>query len=629
MDVKKYKYLDGINSPSDIKRLPDEAMEPLAEEIRDFLVRNVSKNGGHLASNLGVVEMSMAIHKVFDAPKDHIIWDVGHQSYVHKIITGRRSAFSTLRRPEGISGFTRREESEYDSFGAGHSSTSVSAALGFAEADRIKGSDAYTVAIVGDGAFTGGMIHEALNNCKQELRLVIILNENEMSISKNIGLFAQNLSKLRIRPGYFKTKKITEKILKKIPLVGKWLFKVLLRVKKGFKNVIYGSNYFEDLGLYYIGPIDGNDFRAVEAALNEAKNVGKSSIVHLKTVKGKGFMPAEENPEIYHGISPSESSEKTETLTDAFGSAVCELASSDNRICAVTAAMSDGTGLVRFKNEYPERFFDVGIAEAHAVTFGAGLAADGMRPCVAVYSTFLQRAYDSIIHDISLQKLPVTLCIDRSGLNSKDGPTHHGIFDVAFLSQAPDMRIYVPVTKEGVARALRHAVSSELPAAVRYANYPENERIVLEFYKEGAPDEPSVLKNYDADTDIDAIIITYGKIVGEALLAADRLAKENIRVGIILAEYLKPYDKLASEVEKLMPEGIKAVVFLEEEIRNGGAGMLLSDKMLANGSLRGIEYAIMATDDDFVWQKARKTIYESAGISSTDVANTIRALIKY
>jgi 1-deoxy-D-xylulose-5-phosphate synthase len=288
--------------------------------------------------------------------------------------------------------------------------------------------------------------------------------------------------------------------------------------------------------------------------------------------------------------------------------------------------MSDGTGLVRFKNEYPERFFDVGIAEAHAVTFGAGLAADGMRPCVAVYSTFLQRAYDSIIHDISLQKLPVTLCIDRSGLNSKDGPTHHGIFDVAFLSQAPDMQIYVPITKEGIARALRCAVNSGLPAAVRYANYPENERVISEFYKNGIPLEPAVLKNYEDDETLDAVIITYGKIIGEALLASDRLAKENIRVGIILLEYLKPYDKLAREVEKLMTAGIKAAVFLEEEIRNGGAGMLLSDKMLANGALDGVEYAVMATDDDFVWQKSGKSIYESAGVSASDIVDNIRSL---
>lgn len=625
--MEEYKYLDKINSPEDIKCLSVEEMEPLAEEIRDFLIKKVNMNGGHLASNLGVVELTLAIHKVFDSPKDHIIWDVGHQSYVHKILTGRREAFDELRKPGGLAGFTRRDESEHDPFGAGHSSTSISAALGFAEADHIKGSEAYTVAIVGDGAFTGGMIHEALNNCKKKLKLIIIINENEMSISKNIGLFAKNLSHIRVKPGYFKAKNVTGRILKKIPLVGKHIFTFVMKTKKAFKNIMYGSNYFEDLGLYYLGPVDGHEYKSVEAVLTEAKKTGGNVVIHIKTVKGKGYAPAEDSPDKYHGVAPSETKKADSTLTGAFGDAICELAEKDESICAVTAAMCDGTGLVRFKEEYPKRFFDVGIAEEHAVTFGAGLAAEGMRPCVAIYSTFLQRAYDNIIHDVALQKLPVTLCIDRAGLNAKDGPTHHGMFDVAFLSQVPGMRIYTPVTEEGVKRALRAAVYGDSPAAVRYANYPENDRVISEFYKNGIPDSPAVLKNYEDGAELDAVIIAYGKITKEALAAADELAKDNIRAGVILLEYLKPYEKLAADVEKLISSGTKAIVYLEEEIRNGGAGMLLSDKMSKYDTVKNIPYAVMATDDDFAYQKAGQTIYESAGISAHHVADKIKELL--
>lgn len=622
-----YKYLIGINSPEDLKSLPDEKMEQLAEELRHFLIKNVNKNGGHLASNLGVVELSMAIHRVFDAPTDHIIWDVGHQSYVHKIITGRREAFSSLRCPDGISGFTRRDESEYDSFGAGHSSTSISAALGFAEADRIKGSEAYTVAVVGDGAFTGGMIHEALNNCKKDLRLIIIINENEMSISKNIGLFAQNLSRLRLRPGYFKAKKMTGKILKRIPFIGKWIFGVTLKTKKAFKNIMYGSNYFEDLGLYYIGPIDGNDYRSVDTALREAKKTGESAVIHLKTIKGKGYAPAEDDPNKYHGVVPNEIKSEDATLTSAFGDAVCELAEQDERVCAVTAAMCDGTGLIRFRDEHNDRFFDVGIAEEHAVTFGAGLAADGLRPCVAIYSTFLQRAYDNIIHDVALQKLPVVLCIDRAGLNEKDGPTHHGIFDVAFLSQVPNMIIYTPVTEEGVKRALKAAIYSDSPAAVRYSNYHENAEVIEEFYKDGAPGIPSALKNYEDDAELDAVIVTHGKIVSEALKARDAMQDKGVRLGVILLEYLKPYDKLAAEIERLLPKKIKAIAYLEEEIRNGGMGMILSDELTKYDRIQKIPYTIVATDDDFAVQKEGKTMYESAGVSYMDLIKALEPLL--
>ncbi len=617
---EKYPLLNKINSPSDLKALEADKVEALNGEIREFLIDKVNQNGGHLASNLGVVELSVALHRVFDTPRDHIIWDVGHQSYVHKILTGRRDSFDTLRQAGGISGFTKRSESEHDCFGAGHSSTSISAALGFAEADKLSGNDAYTVAVVGDGAFTGGMIHEALNNCKKDLRLIIVLNENEMSISKNIGQFAKNLSKLRMRQSYIKAKKITGRVLRRIPLVGKHIFKFTLRIKKAFKNIMYGSNYFEDMGLYYLGPVDGNDYGIVEKILREAKNQGESVVVHLKTVKGKGYDPAEEDPGKYHGIAPHSASAKKKTLTDVFGETVCEFARDDKKICAITAAMSDGTGLDLFKAEFPDRFFDVGIAEEHAVTFAAGLAASGMRPLAAIYSTFLQRAYDNIIHDVALQGLPVTLCIDRSGLNSKDGATHHGIFDVAFLSQVPNMTVYTPITEDGLKKAMRAAIYSDSPAAIRYSCFEQNDRVIKEFYGSDGARKPSVVRNFKDEDGVRAVIITYGNIVCEALKAADELSKEGIKTGIILLEVLKPYGKTAELISKYIPNGA-AAVFLEEGIKNGGAGMIIKDML----SDRHIE--VLAIDDSFAIQSAGESVYESAGISCDDLKTKIKKII--
>jgi len=626
--VDEYKILDKIDSPEDLKSLEPEEIELLNEEIRDFLIDNVSRNGGHLASNLGVVELSVAIHRVFDSPKDHIIWDVGHQSYVHKLLTGRRAEFDTLRTPGGISGFVKRAESEHDCFGAGHSSTSISAALGFAEADHLNGSDAYTVAVVGDGAFTGGMIHEGLNNCRKDLKLIIILNENEMSISKNIGQFAKNLSKLRMRPGYFKAKRFTGNVLKHVPFVGKHLFRFALRVKKAFKNMMYGSNYFEDMGLYYLGPIDGNDYESMEKILTEAKKLKESAVIHIKTVKGKGYDPAEESPDKYHGVAPNNTKKKRKTLTDVFGECVCELAEGDERICAITAAMCDGTGLNSFKEKYPDRFFDVGIAEEHAVTFGAGLAASGMKPLVAIYSTFLQRSYDNVIHDVALQNLPVTLCIDRAGLNSRDGATHHGIFDVAFLSHIPNMTIYTPTTEESLSRLLREAIYSGTPSAIRYSNFEENERVVNELYSDKARKCGYAVCNYNPNEKLDGVIVTYGKIVGEALKAIDLLKVSGKNIGIVLLEKLKPYGEIYASICKLLPENVKMIALLEEGIEVGGAGMILNDKFAQDSRFDGAKRCVIAIDDDFVIPKVNETMYDAAGISCDHIVKKIEMTIK-
>ncbi len=610
------KYLNRIKSPADFKAISKEEMPCVAEEIRGELVRIVSENGGHLSSNLGVVELTMAIHRIFDTPRDHVIFDVGHQSYVHKLLTGRYDKMSTIRQSGGLCGFTNREESEHDCFGAGHSSTSLSAGLGFAMSDKLNCSDAYTVVVVGDGAYTGGMIHEALNNCRKDLRLIIILNENEMSISKNIGRFAQNLSKLRTSPGYFKTKRATGAFLRKIPLIGNFMFKCVLAVKKIFKNVLYGSNYFESMGLTYLGPIDGNDYSAVESLLKEAKKMNESVVVHLKTVKGKGYSPAEKAPDIYHGMAPT-SKEKTEAqnFSEHMGRYILEMAKDDKRICAITAAMCDGTGLCEFRDTIPERFFDVGIAEEHALTFAAGLAANGMRPIVAIYSTFLQRGFDNIIHDIALQALPVVICVDRAGLNAADGATHHGMFDVAFLSEIPNLKIYTPATYDVLKVCLEQALSQGVPCAIRYPNGFQDNRVVEEFYNGAVIGIPSARSNFQKESVLSTVIITHGRMAAMALEAKDKLNELGHSTGIILLEMLKPYDKCAQNITCLLPKNPCNIIFLEEEIKSGGMGMNLSNDLMKYDIVKNKKMCIMAVDDNFVTQRAvGESIYTSAKI---------------
>ena len=623
-------YLPHIHTPADLHALPDEAIPALCREIRDTLVETVTQTGGHLASNLGAVELSVAMHRVFDCPRDHFIFDVGHQSYVHKLLTGRYDRFHTLRQGGGITGFTKRSESEYDCFGAGHSSTSLSAALGFAQSDRMSGSEAYTVAVVGDGAFTGGMIHEALNNVEKGLRLIIILNENEMSISKNIGRFATHMAKLRRKTGYFKTKKSITRLIKRIPLIGKGLFVAIRDTKKAFKNALYGSNYFEDMGLYYLGPADGNDYEAVEALLKEAKSTKDCVVIHLKTRKGKGYAPAEEEPSRYHGMSPKGSA-SGENFSHRLGEILIRESARDDRVCAITAAMSEGTGIESFHAARPDRFFDVGIAEEHALTFAAGLAAGGYKPVTAIYSSFMQRAYDQIIHDIALQKLPVVMCIDRAGLNAGDGPTHHGIFDVAFLSGIPGLTIYTPVSFAGLEVSVQKALQLGAPVAIRYPNGGEDAHLRDTFYPDGAPTDVGVRESDPACHSIPkAIIITHGRITKEALAARDRLAEEGIPVGILLCEYVKPYDRLAADIASRLPADVP-VLFLEEEIRAGGFGMLLSDELIRMGELATRPYAILAVDDDFVHPRAvdgrPEPIFRTAGVDAAAIAVQIRRLI--
>ena len=626
-NIENYQYLNRINGPDDVKALKEEELPILASELRHFLVESVERTGGHLASNLGVVELSIALHRVFSTPRDHIIFDVGHQSYVHKILTGRKDGFDTLRQSGGLSGFTKRSESEHDCFGAGHSSTSISAALGFARADAMNGSDAYTVAVVGDGALTGGMIHEAMNNCDSKLRLIVIVNENEMSISPNIGRFAENLARIRSGERYFLTKQATVKVLNAIPLVGKYICRGLRKVKRILKNLLYGSNYFEKMGLYYLGPVDGNDMEAMEGILRLAKEQNDSVLIHVKTQKGKGYAPAEENPDRYHGLSPKSDTPKTSSFSAEFGKALCHIANENEDVCAITAAMRDGTGLRGFGEQYPERFFDVGIAEPHAVTFAAGLAAAGKRPVVAVYSTFLQRAYDNIIHDVALQNLPVCFFIDRAGLNDADGPTHHGIFDVSFLSSIPNMTIYTPATYGALAAAMREAMSQNGPVAIRYPRGAENPEVLAHFYGDKPVDAPGLRRDFTCNDALDAVIVTHGRIVSEAIKAKRLLAQKGIRIGILLAECIKPYDKLAVLVKEALGDRACPIVTLEEEIRSGGFGISLADRLTADATFEGRKLAVMAPAESFVEQTKHEDIFKTAGVSAEDIVEKIQGLI--
>ena len=619
------QFLASIHSPADLKALPAEDIPLLCREIRNVLVDTVTKNGGHLASNLGVVELSVAMHRVFDCPKDHFIFDVGHQSYVHKLLTGRYEQFHTLRQGGGISGFTKRSESPYDCFGSGHSSTSLSAALGFAQGDRLSGSDAYTVAVVGDGAFTGGMIHEALNNVSRHLRLIIIINENEMSISKNVGRFAKHMAKMRRREGYFKAKKTTARIIYRIPLIGHGIMRGLIKMKKSFKNAMYGSNYFEDMGLYYLGPADGNDYEAVERLLTEAKNQPESCVVHIKTRKGCGYAPAEADPGYYHGMAPGGAPPK-ENFSVHLGQILTELGQQDEKICAITASMSEGTGLEAFRAACPKQFFDVGIAEEHALTFAAGLAADGFKPVTAIYSSFMQRAYDQIIHDVALQQLPVLMCIDRAGLNAGDGPTHHGIFDVAFLSQIPNVTLYTPVTFEGLSLSVRDALNQGRPAAIRYSNSGESPRICEAFYPDGAPADIGIRTNFTPDETLDGLIVTHGRITDEALKAVELATQDGLNIGVILCEYIKPYHRLAAEILPLLSPKHIPVLFAEEEIRAGGFGMMLADALSKITDFCTRPYDIIAVDDSFVIQTQAEPIFKTAGIDANAMLQSIKRM---
>ncbi len=607
--------LETIKSPQDIKNLSMQEMETLAAEMRETILRVVSKNGGHLGSNLGIVETTIALHKEFNSPEDKIIFDVGHQCYPHKLLTGRYENFATLRTFGGVSGFPNRSENEHDALNEGHCGTSISAALGVATANKLKGSDAYTVAIVGDGALTNGMIYEALNNCAdKDLNLIILINDNEMSISQNIGGLHAYLSKIRTSKKYFRLKRGTEKALLRIPLIGRGLAVCFKKIKDLFKLISLKSNFFEDLGIIYLGPVDGHDMKKLSIVLDEAKSKHKCCIVHINTLKGKGYENAEKEPDKYHGVSPFDletgvTAGGGETFTSVVGEMLCEKAKTDKDLCAITAAMRDGTGLAAFAKQYPDRFFDVGIAEEHAVTYASGLAAGGMKPVLALYSTFAQRSYDQFMHDIAIQKLPFTLLLDRAGLVPGDGITHQGIFDVSLLSSIPNIHIYSPETYAELKSVFEKTYGSNDFSAIRYPKGAEESYThAKEMVKNGDLFEYS--KGIER---AEIVIVTYGRMTKVANEAISLIGKK-ANVGILKLIQIFPLD-----MDAIMQYigNAKTVYFLEEGYRHGG----VSEKIAS--VLRGEKKVKIHAIETFVEHGVLKELYEFCGFTAENVAKNL------
>ncbi len=609
-------YLNNIKSPSDIKNYSDEQLLELAQEIRQVLIKTVSSNGGHLASNLGAVELTIAIHKCFDSPNDKIVWDVGHQIYTHKLLTGRYDKFSTLRKEGGISGFSRPDESEHDTFYSGHSSVSISSAYGVACANDIKKHDNYTVAVIGDGSLTGGLVYEALNNAgRSKSKLIIILNDNKMSISQNVGSVARYLAVTRSKKRYVRMKDRMEKFLSKIPFVGVKLANFAFKLKTDLKNLIYKSTMFEDMGIRYMGPIDGHNIEQMCEAMETAKSIKGPVLLHVNTVKGKGYDFAEKSPSLFHGISnfdvdTGEPKNKGVSFGGEFGELMCKMAEKDKRICLITAAMTLGTGLERFSKSFGERFFDVGIAEEHAVTFSSGLSKGGMLPVFAVYSTFLQRCYDQIVHDGALQKQKLVLAIDRAGFVGDDGETHNGLYDVSFLSSIPDITIYSPSTYDEMKIAFGDAFyRSEGVVAVRYPRGGEYE--IPEDYT------PS-LKAYDFyGEESDTLIVTYGRPFGCACGALKILKEQGVDAGVLKLNRIRPIDAGAIDVAMKA----KRIFFFEEGVRSGGIGEKLAATLLQKG-YKG-EYNLTAIEDCFVKQASVPALMAKYGLSRDKIAEKI------
>ncbi len=598
-----FKFLGGDNLPADLKKLNIHELECLAAEIRDSMIGTVSKNGGHLSSNLGVVELSIALHKVFNSPQDKFVWDVGHQVYAHKLLTGRVNEFNTLRTENGISGFCAPNESEHDTFYSGHSSTSISSALGIAEANKNLGKKDYTVAIIGDGALTGGMAYEALNNAgRSGTRLIVILNDNEMSISENVGSMARYLAVMRAKPEYTKFKAKTEKALNKIPLVGSWIAHIVSKIKYDIKSSMYESTFFEDLGFKYMGPIDGHNLEHLCEALDSAKLANAPVLLHINTVKGKGYDFAEKSPSIYHGVSSfnietGEPIPSKENFSSVFGDEMCKLADENKKVCAITAAMALGTGLKDFSEKYSDRFYDVGIAEQHAVTFASGLSKGGMIPVVAIYSTFLQRAYDQLVHDGTLQEQKLIIGVDRAGFVGEDGVTHQGILDVSFLNSIPNMTIYSPFTFDVLRNDLRNAVYyAENLTAIRYPRGSEveipNEYIITD-------------SDYDYfSNNSKTLIISYGRVTAEVINAVDFLKSKEINIDIISLNKIKPMPQEVIEIALKYNE----IYFYEEAVYSGSIGQSFAD-ILFKERFKG-NYEHIAITDMFVPHASVKHLFE-------------------
>ncbi len=589
--------LEQINSAADLKNLKLNEKNVLAQEIRDYIIDVVSKNGGHLASNLGIVELTLAIHNVFDLNKDKLIWDVGHQSYVHKILTGRKEELKTIRKLDGLAGFPKTSESETDCFNTGHSSTSISAAMGMAKARDLKKENHSVIAVIGDGALTGGMALEALNHVgSSRTNMIVILNDNEMSISKNIGGINKLLTRLRAKKKYTVSNKKGRKIIEKIPFIGNYIVKIVTRLKKSIKQLILPKMYFEEIGFKYLGPVDGHNLEDLEYILSRAKELDEPVLIHVLTKKGKGYKPAEDTPDKFHGTGPfnietgESTKKKSKDYSKAFGEKLIELAEKNEKIVAITAAMRDGTGLKDFSIKFPERFFDVGIAEQHALTFAAGLAKEGMIPFVPIYSSFYQRAYDQVIHDICIQKLPVIMCVDRAGCVGNDGETHQGLYDMSFFKLIPNITIMAPKDFEELTQMMEFAIEIKAPVVIRY---PRGGEADIKFDKHEALElgKAEVLKEGQ-----DVTIIGIGKMTATAMKVAKELQKEGLNAEVINARFLKPLDcdKISKSIEKT-----KFVITIEDGTEIGGLGSSIKE-LIVNKGIENVKIKSFSYPDEFI-----------------------------
>lgn len=607
------KLLSAIKSPDDIKKMSYTELGELCAEIRNAMISTVSKNGGHLSSNLGVVELSVALHKVFNSPNDKIIWDVGHQVYTHKIITGRYEKFNTLRTEGGISGFSSPEESEHDIFYSGHSSTSVSSAFGIAMSNLLNGKKDYTVAVIGDGALTGGLAYEALNNAgRSKARLIVVLNDNKMSISENVGGVARYLAIIRSKPEYFRLKAKTESVLNKIPLIGRQLSKRIFNIKTRIKNRMYKSTFFEDMGFRYMGPIDGHNLEQLSEALDSAKLVNGPVLLHVNTIKGKGYDFAEKAPSEFHGISQfnidnGETNIGSENFSSVFGSKVCKIAESDKRVCTVTAAMALGTGLKNFSEKYSDRFFDVGIAEEHAITFASGLSKGGMKPVVALYSTFLQRAYDQLIHDCSLQNANMVIAVDRAGFVGEDGVTHQGLFDVPMLLSVPNIKVYSPFTFKRLNWDLENSIKQDGLFAVRYPR--GNDTVLPNGYEISERDYDLYNENGGA------LIVTYGRVSAEAMYAVEKLKSENKTVSLLVLNCIKPIPKDVFNISMTY----RKIVFYEESEKSGSVGETFAEALAEKGYNGKFEH--IAVNNEFVHHASVPSLMKKYGLDRESIYN--------
>ena len=623
-----YPLLNRIENPEDVKKLTVRELEQLASELRHFIIDTVSQNGGHLAPNLGTVELTLALYSVFDFPADKLVWDVGHQAYSHKILTGRRDAFSTLRKKGGITGFPNRFESAYDAFGVGHASTSISAALGMALARDAKGEKNQVIAVIGDGALTGGESFEALNNAGDlGTKLIVILNDNEMSIDANVGAMSEYLSRIRIAPQYARAKRDMGSLLMSIPHIGDKVYKTASHLKDGVRSVLVPGSLFEEMGFHYIGPLDGHNIALMEEVFKSAKEMEGPVLIHIHTVKGKGYQPAEQAPEKFHGVgcfdpSTGKSAKKAgcaPSYTSVFSQALIELAKDRPDILAITAAMPSGTGLKAFGKAYPKRFFDVGIAEEHAMTLAAGMAAGGMHPVIALYSTFAQRAYDQLIHDVCLQNLPVTLCLDRAGLVGEDGPTHHGVFDLSYLRQMPNMCVMAPKDEEELRHMLATAIAIPGPAAVRYPRGAGVGVALTDSFEKLPVGKAEVLQEKG-----EIAFLAVGTMVEHAKAAAAILAEEGIEATVVNMRFIKPLDTALIDA---MAKTKKLIITAEENVLAGGFGSAVVEYLADSG--QQVPLVRFGIPDRFIEQGTRKELLSLCGLQPEQMAECVRERLSH